>query len=146
MASLNELGNSQFSYAAGASGSVTVPASVVVTGFGCHASADGATLTITPKGALQNGAAGPAIPVPNGTSLASGALQGLGQLGPGSIFAFAGTDSAVERATLSREGLAGDPPARADRRLVGRIGPPTAPPAWRPRWTPWPSSSPSTAP
>lgn len=87
---LDQLASSQFSYDAGTSGTVTVPAGVVVTSIGCHISGGGASLTIQPSGAGQTGTAGPPIPLP-----AAGwfGLKSMGELGTGTIFTFTGTDS-----------------------------------------------------
>jgi len=87
---LDSLASSQFSYDAGTSGAVTVPAGVVVTSIGCHVSSAGATLTIQPGGAGQTGSAGPAIPLPPAGWFG---LKFLGELGKGTIFTFTGTDS-----------------------------------------------------
>jgi hypothetical protein len=91
MAILDQLAGSQFSYAAGSSGTVTVPAGVSVTRVKCLATSDGATLTITPKGANQTSAAGDAIPIPvEGVWFD---LPLLTELGPATVFAFSGTAS-----------------------------------------------------
>lgn len=87
------LAGARFSYDAGASGTVTVPAGVVVTRVACIATAGGATLQITPGGANQTGAAGATIPVP-----VEGGWFGmsmLGELGAGTVFTFTGTASYV---------------------------------------------------
>lgn len=88
---LDTLAGSRFTYDAGTSGSVTVPAGKSVTRVACIATAGGATLTITPGGANQTGVAGAAIPVP----VEGGwfGLAMLGELGPGTVFAFSGTAS-----------------------------------------------------
>ena len=92
MGILDSLASSQFSYAAGTAGTVTVPAGVVVTSLGAHVTGSGATLTITPKGPMQTGTAGAAIPLPPGGWFG---LSFLGELGPGTVLVFAGTDSYV---------------------------------------------------
>jgi hypothetical protein len=86
---LDTLSNARFSYAAGVFGSVTVPSGVVVTRIACVATAGAATLTITPGGANQTGVAGAAIPIP----VEGGwfGLSMLGELGEGTVLAFAGT-------------------------------------------------------
>lgn len=88
---LDTLATSKFSYDAGASGTVTVPAGKAVTRFAAIATTDGATLTITPGGAGQSGVAGAAMPIP----VAGGwfGLSMLGELGAGSVLAFSGTAS-----------------------------------------------------
>jgi hypothetical protein len=88
---LDTLAGSQFTYAAGAAASVTVPAGKVVRQVRCCATAGGATLTITPGGANQTGVAGDAIPIPNGAQWFD--LPLLGELGAGTVLAFAGTAS-----------------------------------------------------
>jgi len=85
---LDTLAASQWSYNAGTSGTVTTPAGMQVTGVAAYATAGGATLTITPKGANQSGVAGDALPIPANAWFSIGLL---GELGPGSIFAFSGT-------------------------------------------------------
>lgn len=86
---LDLLSQTQFNYDAGAAATVTVPAGYMVLWLSCHASG-AATLTITPGGANQTGIAGTAIPIPTGVHFF---LPFLGQLGPGTRFAFSGTDS-----------------------------------------------------
>ena len=90
---LDTIAGSKFSYDAGVSGAVTVPAGVQVTRVMCIATAAGAMLTIAPGGANQ-----PAPPVA-GASIAipvEGGWFGLAmlcELGPGSVFTFTGTAS-----------------------------------------------------
>lgn len=88
---LDAIAGSQFTYAGGASGSVTVPAGRVARRVKCCATSGGATLTITPGGAGQTGVAGDAIPIPNGAQWFD--LELLGELGAGTVLAFAGTAS-----------------------------------------------------
>ena len=87
-----------YSYAAGASGTVTVPTSTFVTGFSCHATSAG-TLTIAPSGPdVTSPVTGPSIPIPAGTSLSVSAPTLHGQqdeLGDGTVFTFTGTDSYI---------------------------------------------------
>jgi hypothetical protein len=89
--------SSRFSYAAGASGAVTVPAGSYVVGLWCHATGAGATLTITAAGPdVSTPVAGPAIPIPPGAALSLSRPLLLGnsdELGTGSVLVFAGTDS-----------------------------------------------------
>ena len=87
---LDTLAASQFSYSAGTAASVTVAAGKQVTGIACHASGSGATLTITPGGPNQAPVAGDAIPIPP-TGWFS--IRFMGELGPGTVLAFSGTDS-----------------------------------------------------
>jgi hypothetical protein len=88
---LDTLAGARFSYASGANGTVNVPSGKVVTRIACIATADGATLTITPGGANQTGVAGSSIPVP----VEGGwfGLSMLGELGGGTVLVFAGTAS-----------------------------------------------------
>ena len=92
-------GNGRFFYAGGSSGTYTVPSGAFVTGLSCHASAAGATLTMTPSGPdVTVPVAGPSIPIPVGAALAISRPLLVGspdELGSGSILAFAGTDAYV---------------------------------------------------
>ncbi len=87
--------SSHFDYAAGASGTVTVPAGRYVTGIACHATSAG-TLTILAQGEETSaGTTGASIPLPAGVGLSLGApvIRGdINELGPGSVFTFVGTD------------------------------------------------------
>lgn len=90
--------SSKFGYATGAAGTVTVPAGASVSLITCYSSAGG-TLTITPGGAGQTGAAGGAIVIPAGASFTRDWPNG-GPLGGGTVLAFAATDTYyVEYAT-----------------------------------------------
>ena len=89
--SVSPLASGTYSYDAGTSGTVTVPAGCKVTLI-TAASTAGGTITITPKGANQTGTAGAAIPVPAGGSWSRDWMMG-GPLGPGTIIAFATTVS-----------------------------------------------------
>jgi hypothetical protein len=97
---LDTLAGSRYSYDAGTSGTVTVPASKYVTAIYAYGSAAAAgSLTITPGGANQKPIAGSAITIPAGVWFV---LNFLGQLGPGSVLVFATTDSYyVEYATMT---------------------------------------------
>jgi hypothetical protein len=88
-----KLGASGLVYAAGVSGTYTVPVGNFATGVSCHASAPGVSLTITPVGKP----AGPAIPVPEGSAfgLTEPLIGTANQLAAGSTLAFAGTDAYV---------------------------------------------------
>lgn len=86
---LDTIASARFSYDAGATATVTVPVGVSVRRVKCMATAGGATLTITPGGANQTGVAGAAIPIPNGGLWFE--LELLGELGSGTVLAFAGT-------------------------------------------------------
>jgi len=88
---LDTLAGSRFSYDTGTAGTVTVAAGLTVTRIACIATADGATLTITPGGANQSGSAGGAIPIPTQGGWFGMTL--LGELGKGTVIAFAGTAS-----------------------------------------------------
>jgi hypothetical protein len=92
-------GNGQFFYAAGSSGTYTVPAGSYVTGVSCHATGGGATLTMTPNGpGVVSPVAGPSVPIPAGAalSLTRPLLQGNSQeFGTGSVFVFANTDAYI---------------------------------------------------
>jgi hypothetical protein len=87
---------SRFSYDAGASGTVTVPAGKKVVGIACHASGAG-SFTIAPTGPNDAAAVtGASIPLPAGTSFSIGrpVLDGdQNEVGPGSVIIFTGTDS-----------------------------------------------------
>jgi len=87
---LDSLAGSQFSYLAGASGSVTVPPGTCVRSIRALGGS-GATLTITPGGPNQKATAGSAIPLPSSTDYWR--LDMLGELGAGTVLAFASTTS-----------------------------------------------------
>ena len=88
-------GQSRTFYAAGTSGTYTVPSGAYVTSFSCHASAAGATLVMTMTGpGITTFDAGPSIVIP------AGGAYGLEQptlpptaLGAGAKLVFTGTDS-----------------------------------------------------
>lgn len=88
---LDTLAGARFTYDAGAAATVTVPTGVSVRRIKCCATAGGATLTITPGGANQVASAGAAIPIPNGAQWFD--VELLGELGAGTVLAFAGTAS-----------------------------------------------------
>ncbi len=93
---------SRFSYAAGTSGTVTVPAGATVVRVMCL-SVGGGSLTISPGGPNQVAppAAGSAIPLPAGSWWNAEWAPGVGPLGNGTVFVFASTDSYyVEYATM----------------------------------------------
>jgi hypothetical protein len=87
---LDTVASSNFSYAAGVSGNVTVPAGLSVRAFWCVGGSGGGTLVITPGGANQVATAGATITIPAGISF--GELM-LTELGPGTVFVFTGTSS-----------------------------------------------------
>lgn len=89
---LSLIAGSRWSYDAGVAGAVVVPAGKQVIGVQCLSIAGG-TLTVTPGGANQRAVAGPPIPLPAGVALSLGVEDGLTQLGGGTVFAFAGTDT-----------------------------------------------------
>lgn len=104
MIATSPLAGSQFSYATGSSGTVTVPVGCWVSAFSC-VSSSGGTLTITPKGPNQTTSAGSAITIPAGSPFSRDWPFG-GPLGPGSLLAFTGTDSYyVEFAKTGAGGL-----------------------------------------
>jgi hypothetical protein len=97
---LDQIGASQFSYQAGSSGTVTVPAGVFVTAIAVHATSAG-SFTITPKGpgTVAPATAGASVPIPAGVGFS---LEFLGELGPGTVIVFTGTDMYfVRQAKLS---------------------------------------------
>ena len=87
---LDSFAGSQFSYAAGVSGTVTVPAGVFVRSIRALG-AGGATLVITPQGPNQSNTAGSSIPLPSSTQYWE--CDFLGELGPGTTLAFTSTAS-----------------------------------------------------
>lgn len=99
------LAGSRYSHAAGASGTVTVPAGSNVTSVSCH-STGGGTLTITPGGANQTGVAQTAIPIPAGSDwfVIPPHVVALGQLGGGTVLVFTGTDSYIVTYATFRSG------------------------------------------
>lgn len=99
------LAGSRYSHAAGASGTVTVPAGVTITGIKCHSTAGG-TLTLTPKGANQNNTAQAAIPIPASSDWFEFPphILSFGQLGEGTVIAFASTDSYLVTYATFRSG------------------------------------------
>lgn len=105
MIATSPLAGSQFSYNGGTAATVTVPASVTcVVRITCYSTAGG-TLTITPKGPNQTGTAGDAISIPAGIPFSIAWPNG-GPLGPGTILAFASTNSYyVEYAKAGAGGL-----------------------------------------
>lgn len=84
----------RFSYSAGTSGTVTVPAGMVVVRVTCL-SVLGGSLTIAPGGPNQPSpvVAGSPIPLQAGTSWSAEWAPGLSPLGSGTQFAFTSTDS-----------------------------------------------------
>lgn len=92
MVPFGSLAASRLSYATGTAGTVTVASGFQVIGVSC-VSIGGGTLTITPGGANQTGVAGGAIPLVAGVGYTIDLPAVLAQLGGGSVFVFAGTDS-----------------------------------------------------
>lgn len=84
----------RYGHLAGTSGTATVPASATVVGVTCYSSAGG-TLIITPGGANQIASAQPTITLPAGVPFAGPWLANVEVLGPGTTFAFSGTDTYV---------------------------------------------------
>jgi len=92
---------SRFSYAAGASGTVTVPSGAVVVRV-MTLSVGGGSFTIAPGGPNQvaGPVAGSSVPLPAGTWWTAEWAPGLSPLGGGTQFVFTTTDSYyVEYAT-----------------------------------------------
>lgn len=86
---LDTIAKSRFSYSAGSSGTITVPHGKFVRTIAAIGGT-GATLTITPGGPGQIATAGDAIPIPSGAGFD---LTFLGELGEGTVLAFASTTS-----------------------------------------------------
>lgn len=96
------LAGSRFSYAAGASGTVTVPAGAVVVRV-TALSVNGGSITIAAGGPNQNATptAGAPIPLPAGAWWSAEWAPGVSPLGSGTQFVFTSTDSYyVEYATF----------------------------------------------
>lgn len=104
---MNPLGliaGSRYAYATGASGTVTVPNGSLVIGLSCMSVNQAGTLTIAPGGANQTGAVGGAIPIPQTGAYVQPIQAGLMQLGGGTVFVFAGTDSYVVEYAILKMG------------------------------------------
>ena len=91
---LTLLAGSRFSYDAGVSGTVTVPAGKQVIG-GMVMAPGGGSFTIAPGGANHPNpvVAGPSIPLPAGSSFDLAIFASATQLGGGTTFVFSGTAS-----------------------------------------------------
>lgn len=84
----------RFSYAAGASGTVTVPSGAVVVRV-MALSVGGGSFTISPGGPNQTNpvVAGNSVPLPAGAWWSAEWAPGLSPLGNGTVFIFTSTDS-----------------------------------------------------
>jgi len=99
------LAGSRFSYDAGVSGTVTVPAGKQVIGMSCL-SIGGGSFTVAPGGANQPSppTAGPSVPLPAGVAFDLSNSSILSQLGGGTVFTFTGTDTYMVAYAESRTG------------------------------------------